>query len=297
MGNDLAPVLVTGAAGYLGGHVLANLKERGVPLVATGRTGNIGTPCDLTDMKKVRGLLEQVKPSIIIHSAAVVPKSQSAYDDSSSAEASVAMVKNIAEAAACPVVFVSSMTVYTGAGEFPVTEDDLHPPVTGYAYGKWQAEQLLFGRDFRGDVALRLPGLFGLPRRSGLLYNAAKAFLVHGDFKFSSSPGLWAAMAVGDAAEYVVRAALTTSDYPPQAVNAGYEGEFSIPDAVAEIAALCRVDWESPSTPVAKFSMNLERLKTRYGILPATFRQRLEELVEIVGHDLELERRGDLNAN
>jgi len=296
VGNDLARILVTGAAGYLGQHVLANLKGKCLSCVVTSRSGRTGAACDLADREAVRALLDRVKPSVIIHCAAVVPKSASAYDDAQAAEASVAMVKIIAESAACPVVFASSMTVYAGASNFPVHEDDAQPPVSGYAHGKWRAEQVLLARNCSGDVALRLPGLFGLPRRSGLLYNAAKSFLTHGKFEPTVSPDIWAALAIQDAAEYLVRAAMVPHDHPTQAVNIGYEGEFSVPAAVAEIAACCGLSREPLPARVQPFSMRLERLKARYGMLAVTFRQRIEELVEIVQQDLQAERVGGLNA-
>ena len=298
LGNDLAPILVTGAAGYLGGHVLANLKGKRLPCIATSRNGAVGAVCDLADIGAVRSLLDRIKPSVIIHCAAEVPKYASAYDDTQAAEASVAIVKVIAQTAACPVVFASSMTIYTGIEVHPVREDDAIPPQTGYARGKWLAEQVLFNRKFPGDVALRIPGLFGLPRRTGLLYNAAKGFLSQGKFEAAVTPYIvWAAMDVRDAAEYLIRAALAASSgYPPQPVNVGYEGNFSALAAVTEIATQCGLTWEPRSQDTQCFSMSLERLKHRYGILPVTFRQRLEELIEVARCDLLAERTGVPNA-
>ncbi|MGQ0666824.1 MAG: NAD-dependent epimerase/dehydratase family protein [Nitrospiraceae bacterium] len=290
MGNDLVRILVTGAASYLGQHVLANLKGKRLACVATSRSGRVGAACDLADRGAVRDLLDRVKPSVIIHCAAVVPKSASDYNDAQAAELSVAMVELIAENAICPVVFASSMTVYAGATNFPVHEDDAQPPVVWYAHGKWRAEEVLFARNCSGDVALRLPGLFGLPRRSGLLYNAAKSFLTRGQFEPMVSPGIWAALGVQDAAEYLVKAAVAPHDRPPQAVNIGYEGEFSVSAAVAEVAACCGLNRELPPARVQPFSMYLERLKARYGMLAVTFRQRIRELVEIVQHDLQAAR-------
>lgn len=292
MGNDLAAILVTGATGYLGSHVLANLEGKRMSYVATSRRD-----CDLTDIGAVRTMLRRIEPSVIIHCAAMVPQSASAYEDSQAAEASVAMVKAIAQNAVCPIVCVSSMTVYAEVEDFPVREDDAVFPKTGYARGKWLAEQALLQRNFIGDVALRLPGLFGLPRRSGLLYNAAKSFLTNTTFEPAPPPNIWAAMAVQDAAEYVVRATMSASSgCPPQPVNIGYEGEFSVPAAVAEIAARCGLVWESPQGRVRPFSMCLDRLKLRYSMLSVTFRQRLEEFVDVVRYDLQAERTAASNA-
>ena len=287
MGHDLGPILLTGAAGYLGRHVLERLKARRLSCVPTSFRGGIGEPCDLTNGVAARALLDRIKPSAVIHCAAMVPKSISAYNDVEPAEASVAMLKAITENARCRVVLASSMTVYGAATRFPVGEDWAAAPVSGYALGKWMAEQALLARTHPGDAALRLPGLFGLPRRSGLLYNAAKAFVTHGRFELTAPAEVWAAMAVEDAAEYLVRAAVASADTPAQAVNVGYEGEFSVLSAVAQIAAYCEAEWNPPPIKAEQFSMHLQRLRSRYGMLEVTFRQRLKEFVEAVRHDLQ----------
>lgn len=297
MGHDLGPILLTGAAGYLGRHVLARLNARRLPYIPTSLGGGVGEPCDLTNVVMVRALLDRIKPSVVIHCAAMVPKSVSAYDDIETAEVSVAMLKIIADNARCRVVLASSMTVYGAATEFPVDEEGVEPPTAGYARGKWVAEQVLFGRQSPGDVALRLPGLFGPPRRSGLLYNAAKAFITQGRFELTAPAELWAAMAVEDAAEYMVRAATVASNHPPQAVNVGYEGKFSILSAVAQIAAHCKVEWNPPAARVKMFSMCLQRLESRYGVLGVTFMQRLKQLVDAVNHDVKSESAAGLNAS
>jgi nucleoside-diphosphate-sugar epimerase len=289
MGNDIAPILITGAAGYLGGSVLANLSKKRLSFAATSLTGRAGERCDLTDVHAVDVLLNRVKPSSIIHCAAVVPKTTAAYDDTSSAEASIAMLETLAKTAECPIVFASSMTVYSANPTFPVREQDAQEPSTGYARGKWLAEQVLFSRGFTGDVALRLPGLFGRPRKSGLLYNAAKSFLMHEKFALHLIPGIWAAMNVQDAAEYMVRAATAIPQYAPQPVNAGYEGDFSVLTAVKMVAECCGCNWNAPELIDRPFSMSFERLKMHYGMLPVTFRQRIEELVENVQQDMQAE--------
>jgi nucleoside-diphosphate-sugar epimerase len=297
LGNGIGPILLTGATGYLGTHVLAKLNARRLPCIPTSFSGDIGEPCDLTNADSVRALLGHTQPVVVIHCAAIVPENASAYDDCEAAETSIAMVKTITKNAGCPVVLASSMTVYDTSSDFPADEEGASPPAGGYASGKWMSEQVLFGRGFRGDVALRLPGLFGLPRRSGLLYNAARSFLTGGTFELAASDRIWAAVTVDDAAEYLVRAAIMPLDCPAQAVNVGYEGEFCAVSAVAEIAAHCNVKWIPPTSVNQKyFSMNLQRLESRYGMLAVNFRQRLKEFVDAVRHDLQLKSAGGLNA-
>lgn len=284
MGNDLNPILVTGASGYLGSHVVRKLLDRDFATVALTHQD-----CDLTNGKDARAVLERLNPKVIIHCAAAVPKAWAAYQNCQAAESSVAMVDALSRYAPCPIVLASSMAIYSGLVSFPVSEDDAVQPKSGYVLGKWQAEQLLLSRNHLGDIALRLPGLFGLPRRSGLLYNAAKAFVATGKFEYQVLPDIWAAMAVQDAAEYLVEVATSplSLSNAPQAVNVGYEGQFDIPTAVSEIAMLCGIPQIPVISPSGSFSMNLDRLKSRCELLKVTFRQRLVELVNQVQEERE----------
>lgn len=283
---------MTGASGYLGRRVMARLEAAGMPCVATSRLGAVGEPCDLTDPSAVRILLARVTPSVIVHCAARVPASAPAYGDGGAAAESVAMLRLLTEQAPCRIVLASSMTVYgMGAGS-AVDEASECVPASGYARGKWTAEQMLFARGVPGDVALRLPGLFGLPRRSGVLYNAARAFVTRSDFELAARDEPWGAVTVDDAAECLVRAAARPLADPAQAVNVGYEGEYSVAEAIGQIAAWCGAEWTPSGSGVRTFSMNLRRLKALYGLPSSTFGQRLREFVEAVRADLAVPSSG-----
>ena len=286
LGNGIGPILLTGAAGYLGRRFLSRASAARLTCVATSHRGDAGEACDLADNLAVGGLLERLQPSAIVHCAALVPNIAAGYDDEGSAEASLAMVKNIAQHANCRIILVSSMTVYGDFSSFPVEEDGVVPPTAKYALGKWRAEEVLLKRDLHGDVILRLPGLFGFPRRSGLLYNAARSFLTGTQFELTAPYGIWATMNVDDAAEYLVRATTDSTRQPVQAVNVGYEGSFSKAAAVSAIAKHCGVEWIQPmSIRQHFFAMNLRRLESRYGMLQAGFSQRLEEFVRAIDAD------------
>ena len=286
MANDLNPILLTGATGYLGSRVSASLRARGIEFVPTGTKAVAGIACDLRNAASVRRLLASVEPSVVIHCAATVPSAGIGYEDSQAAGDSVGMMRTVASEARCPIVFASSMTVYSCGTNFPVTEDMATGSLSGYALGKRDAERLLFEREFPGDVALRLPGLFGLPRRSGLLYNAARSFMTRGSFELSNPTLMWAAMHVDDAAEYMVRAAIHTGDGAAQPINVGYDAEFSLPSAVAAIASLCGVEWTAPLVPHSAFSMSLKRLESRYGVVGSSFHERLAEFVAAIRREL-----------
>lgn len=290
MGNALGPILLTGAAGYLGRSVLVALERAGLQVVPTSRDGSRGARCDLTDAAQIAAVLKQIAPAVVVHCAALVPKTPAEYEDSRVAEANLAMVRNVAAVCAGRIVLISSMTVYSTPDE-GVARDDatLQPPAAAYARSKWLAEQLLMSRGGPGDVALRLPGLFGGTRRSGLLYNAARSFLRSGSFELASVAYPWAAIAVEDASHYVVCAAQTGGNDRPQALNVGYPGQFSVVSAVAQIAALCGVRWRSQPTDTRTFAMDLSRLERRHGLLDVGFTDRLRELVASVRRELAAE--------
>src|SRR5438876_236682 len=61
-------VLVTGGAGFLGGHVVAALRARGCEDLTIPRRAT----CDLTHEAHVVRLFQESRPQIVIHLAAVV---------------------------------------------------------------------------------------------------------------------------------------------------------------------------------------------------------------------------------
>ncbi len=61
-------VVVTGGAGFLGRRVVAGLRGRGCGLIAAPRS----RVCDLRQMENVVRLYREVKPTLVIHLAAVV---------------------------------------------------------------------------------------------------------------------------------------------------------------------------------------------------------------------------------
>lgn len=276
LGDALTPVLVTGAAGYLGGRVLAALARQGRAAVGVARTaGASHAACDLLDRPSVAALVAAHPGSPLIHCAAVVPRTADGYAAGDAAEQSVAMVENLVSAGAGPIVFASSMTVYP-AGIGVAREDRAGTAAAGYAAGKLRAEEALRRAAGRLDVILRFPGLFGPPRTTGVLYNAALA-LARGQRPVLADPlPQWAAIHVDDAADLCVRA-LRFAGREALVLNAGYPGAMAIPAAVAQLASLLDAD-PGPLPAAPEFAFDLTRLESTIGPAAGGWAARLEEL-------------------
>lgn len=75
MGQDRLRIVVTGAAGFVGRHLLAELAARFGPtaeIVATSRDGDYGcVPLDITDTDAVRAALADLRPTHVVNLAAI----------------------------------------------------------------------------------------------------------------------------------------------------------------------------------------------------------------------------------
>lgn len=272
-------ILVSGAQGFLGSNVLTQLKNHGVQVIGSGRRA---APeiycCDLTDLTAVKTMIAAVRPDKIIHCAAHVPRTSIDYENGNNSDESVSMLANILSASACPVVFISSMTVYGKAHYRPVREGDAGSPRSAYGRGKWQAELLLSNYSYP-TLAIRIPGLFGSTRHFGLIYNILYAHKQGLSLpELPNAPVLWSAIHVNDAAVGIAKLAQCAIS-GHQAINFGYRGKQSI-NHFLKISAnmfskFCSVTQEQPD-----FEFDLSRAEA-LGVVPnKTFSQALQQFAD-----------------
>ena len=265
--------LVTGAQGFLGNQVVLALRSAGVMVAATGRrpTANVDV-CDLTSASDVRRLVGVIKPDYIIHCAAHVPKKLAEYQDECNAKESLYMIEMILQASDCPLVFISSMTVYGTERDRPVVEEDAGDPASAYGCGKWQAEQRL-KVEARPTLAIRIPGLFGPSRQSGLVYNLMHGIKYNYGYTLPQTATLWAAMHVNDAATSIAKLALSGIQ-GFETINLAYRGNYSIESLVSTVGSIYarHIDYNvmQPS-----FEFDLTRADARGAVPNGSFRDAL----------------------
>lgn len=136
-----ARVLVTGAGGFLGRHVVHRLEARGVRVIAAARsaaaTGQ-SVPLDITDGAAVRALLARERPTHIVNCAAYgVDQSRQDYADAYAVNvlACVDLVKAAAENGVARLVHVGTCSEYASSDR-PIAETAPQRPHNLYAISK-----------------------------------------------------------------------------------------------------------------------------------------------------------------
>lgn len=241
-GLTMGLVAVTGASGYLGQEVMRALQPLGLEAVGLARRpGDSIVACDLLDQGRLCGVLREMQPQCVIHCAWETPKSADDYADAASGERGLSMINSLLEATCAPVIYASSMTVYgQDSGRVVRSEEDAGAPDSAYGLAKWRAERLFNDRGAKG-FAVRLPGLFGAQRKSGLVWAAVDA-LERGKLPMlPKGPVLWAGADVRDVAQALVKlCAETPVDFT--AINLGYPGVHSVSYFVELLSEIYGVD-------------------------------------------------------
>jgi len=163
-------VLVTGADGFVGGHLGALLRGRGDDVVAWAGPRPIGSPppgfdvVDVRDGAAVDRAMVGAKPDAIVHLAAVSSVVQSHAEPALTFEVNTMGALNVCIAAkamspAPRVLLVSSGEVYGPTPAEPATEATALAPTSPYAASKVAAETaaLQFARSYGMKVVCVRP--------------------------------------------------------------------------------------------------------------------------------------------
>lgn len=165
-------VLVTGAAGFLGRHVCARLRQSHIPFHGIDQRSAAQDPevqtCDIADANAVVSVFSKYPIGAVIHLAAVL-QSIARINPSLATRVNVLGSLNLLELAVQNrvkrFVFASSMSVYGSFGSHHVfTEKDPTGPIDLYGTAKRYVEifgELLASRKALEFVALRIAGIVG----------------------------------------------------------------------------------------------------------------------------------------
>jgi len=136
--------LITGAAGFVGGHLWAYAAERGAELVGPSRE-----ELDLLDAAAVRRLVAGFRPEAVFHLAALASVGQSWSEPAETLDNNMRATLNLLEAVRAEVP--EAVVLAAGSGEqygpvaedrLPVGEDEPFRPQNPYAVSKASADLL-----------------------------------------------------------------------------------------------------------------------------------------------------------
>ncbi len=160
-------ILVTGAAGLLGGRLRHRLSQHAT-VIPVGRSDRGGLrACDIRDPQQVDGLFAALMPDVCIHAAAIAAPDRCEQDPVDAYATNVAGTDHIADACErhrSRLVFLSTDYVFSGR-EHAYTEADVPGPLQVYGWSKLAAERRVMS--VAASLILRLPLVYGLPGAAG----------------------------------------------------------------------------------------------------------------------------------
>jgi GDP-4-dehydro-6-deoxy-D-mannose reductase len=134
-------VLVTGAAGFAGSHLVEHLRLPHNHVVSWTRQ-----TVDLLDRDRVRSAIRELRPAQIYHCAGMTHVAKSWRDTAQPLEGNVLATEHLFDALRregirCRILVPGSATVYAASSE-PISEDGPIAPTNPYAISKLAQEQL-----------------------------------------------------------------------------------------------------------------------------------------------------------
>jgi len=149
-------IAVTGASGLFG-HGLAQVFGSRHTVAALTHAD-----IDITDAGRVREVLADLRPEVVVHSAGIRDPDTAELDPARAFQVNFHGTRNVAEAAravSAKVVYISSDAVFDGKQTRPYTENDPTIPASVYGRTKLRAEQCV--RATPESWAFRVSVLFG----------------------------------------------------------------------------------------------------------------------------------------
>lgn len=157
---DRRKILITGANGFLASRINKTFKDKHEMIPLTSKD------LDITNHQLANKILEEVRPNIIIHTAAISATEACENNPDFAYKVNVEASVNIARKAkeiGSKLLFISSEQVFNGnINDGPYKEDQEPVPSTVYGKTKLTAENLL-KKELEELWILRLSWMFSLP--------------------------------------------------------------------------------------------------------------------------------------
>lgn len=176
-------ILVTGASGFVGGHIARALGLAGYHVIGTRCSSSISddvgssisevVQLDCADERAVHRLIHEKRPSTVVHAAAMANSKNCEKDWAAAYRANVigtSCVCSAAEQLNAKGIYLSSDLVFDGIEAPPVGFCEVDEPIPASRYGQSKLEGELVARK-HGATVLRMSLVYGPPigERGGFL--------------------------------------------------------------------------------------------------------------------------------
>lgn len=281
-------ILITGANGYLGARCVQRcigFAEREVIAVWHSREDQLPAQppyhiryeqCDLTDRSAVEALFSKWKIDAILHTAALLPDNRPSYTRRavlSNVLATTHLTESASSTGCARFVYCSSISVY-GTARSPEQgwdEEAKIVPSSVYGWTKYAGEECLrLHTDFGGltGISLRLAGIHGSGRRSGVVFHMTRAALTGQPLIVNNPNNRFQLVFI----EHAVDAALLALEIPLlesyQCINVASHTFPSLRQIAIHIAEKCgsKSILQTRDLPsVGEYIMNTTRMSTLLG--------------------------------
>jgi len=293
-------ILITGASGFIGSHILERLQQDGTPgagatVHALARTrGKLNElphlngfdfhECDLTDPVAVQSVVSKIRPQVILHLASAPDGKQSGGHSHTSIRSNIVATVNLLDAAAADghttaFVYGDSTKVY-GASPAPYTAATPPAPNSAYSITKaagWEFVKLYAERANFDAVALRPTLIYGPRQPVNLIGNLLHAVQARQPvFRLQGGSQTRSPLYIEDAVDAFLAAAERAESLNGRAINIGGPEELTIAD-IAETVVRCadgrmRIEHNGlmRDTDVSRSAVDLSEAEALMGWRPAT---------------------------
>lgn len=137
----MTTVLVTGGRGQLGTDITFLLERQGYNVHAYGRD-----TLDITKQGQVQDVMQQVRPDVVIHTAAYTKVDQAETDSDTAYRVNALGTRNVAieaERYQAKLIYISTDYVFDGTADAPYSEFAPVNPVNVYGRSKWAGEEFV----------------------------------------------------------------------------------------------------------------------------------------------------------